>query len=105
MSRSSPSQRRASRSYRRRAAARGLARVELRVSREDGALLRAVADRLKQGDPERAAALRSTLREALAREEPVRTVLDIFGSDLPDEVFEGVFDAPRTEAEWRSVEL
>jgi hypothetical protein len=52
-----------------------------------------VAETLR-GEPERASALRSTLEEALVGRE-VRTAFDMFGSDLPDEVFADVFDQPR----------
>jgi hypothetical protein len=39
-------------------------------------------------------------RPALARDTPrtgveAKTAFDVFGSDLPDEAFEGVFDQPR----------
>jgi hypothetical protein len=103
LSRTSPSQRRASQSHRRRAVARGLVRVEVTVSQADAALIRALADGLKHS-PERAAALRSSLRDALAAG-TVRTAFDVFGSDLPDEAFEGVFDGRRREDGWRAVDL
>ena len=53
--------------------------------------------------PEKAKALRSTLEKALIDAE-VRTASDVFGSDLPDEVFAGVFDHPRPR-NWRKVDL
>jgi hypothetical protein len=34
----------------------------------------------------------------------VKTAFDVFGSDLPDEVFAGVFDQPR-QVGWRKVDL
>jgi hypothetical protein len=34
----------------------------------------------------------------------VRTAFDVFGSNLPDEVFDGVFDQPRQQ-KWRTVDL
>jgi hypothetical protein len=46
----------------------------------------------------------SALRSVLAKQSTdpaVKTAFDIFGSDLPDEVFDGVFDQPRERA-WRS---
>jgi hypothetical protein len=33
-----------------------------------------------------------------------KTAFDVFGSDLPDEVFEGIFDQPRQRG-WREVDL
>jgi hypothetical protein len=33
-----------------------------------------------------------------------RTAIDVFGSDLPDETFEGVFDQTRQQ-NWREVDL
>lgn len=34
----------------------------------------------------------------------IETAFDVFGSDLPDDAFAGVFDQPR-EKDWREVEL
>jgi hypothetical protein len=105
MPRTKPSQRHAAQSHRRRAAARGIVRVEVQADRGDTSLIRAVADTLLRGGPERAGALRSTLREALSADAPAQSAFDVFGSDLPDEAFEGVFDVARTDAGWRPVEL
>lgn len=96
------SQRRATKAHRRRAAARGLVRVEVQAPKRDAGLIRAVAQGLR-GRPEKASALRSTLAKALIDPE-VKTAFDVFGSDLPDEVFAGVFDQPR-ERDWRKVDL
>ncbi len=76
----SKSQRKATRTHRRRAAARGL-----------------------RGGAEKAEALRSTLAKAVMNPE-MGTAFDIFGSELPDEVFTGVFDQPRQRG-WRRVDL
>ena len=98
----SKSQRRATSTHRRRAAARGLVRVEVQAPRKDAGLIRAVAQTLR-GAPEKAEELRSTLVKALVHP-GVTTAFDIFGSDLSDETFGGVFDQPR-QREWRKVDL
>jgi len=98
----SKSQIRATSTHRRRAAARGLMRVEVQAARGDAGLIRAVADTLRN-EPENAKALRSTLEKALFDKE-VKTAFDVFGSDLPDETFSGVFDRPRPRT-WREVDL
>ena len=87
------SQRRPASTHRRRPASKGLVQIEVQAPRRDAALIRAVAKTLR-GEPERASALRSTLEEALVSTE-VKTAFDVFGSDLPDEVFADVFDQPR----------
>ena len=58
------SQRKASTTHRRRAAARGLVRVEVQAAKADTGLIRALAETLR-GEPERAKRLRSTLEQAL----------------------------------------
>jgi hypothetical protein len=88
--------------HRRRAAARGLVRLEVQARRGDAGLIRAVAERLR-GGAEGAAALRSALVAALTHAE-VKTAFDIFGSELPDEAFAGVFDQPR-QRRWREIDL
>jgi hypothetical protein len=98
----SKSQIRATSTHRRRAAARGLVRVEVQAAKGDAGLIRAVAETLRS-KPEKAKALRSTLEKALLDSE-VKTAFDVFGSDLPDEAFAGVFDQPRPR-KWREVEL
>jgi hypothetical protein len=47
--------------------------------------------------------VRSTLGKALVHPE-VKTAFDVFGSELPDETFTGVFDRPRQRG-WREVDL
>lgn len=97
-----PSQRKASTGHRRRAAARGLVRVEVQAAKGDGGLIRALAETLR-GDPERAKGLRAALEQALI-DPQVKTAFDLFGSDLPDDVFAGVFDQKRQKS-WRELEF
>ena len=96
------SQRKATTAHRRRAAARGLVRLEVQAPKRDAGLIRAVAETLR-GEPERAKALRSTLENTLVSP-AVKTAFDVFGSDLPDQAFAGVFDQPRQKG-WREVDL
>ena len=98
----SKSQLKATRTHRRRAAARGLVRVEVQAPKKDAGLIRALAETLR-GEADKAEALRTTLARALSHPE-VRTAFDVFGSDLPDEAFDGVFDLPR-QRDWREVDL
>jgi hypothetical protein len=79
--------------HRRRTAGTRLVRLEVQTTPKDIRLIKAVAKTLR-GEPERARALRSTLEEALVSAE-VKTAFDVFGSDLPDELFADVFDQPR----------
>jgi hypothetical protein len=97
----SKSQRKATRTHRRRATARGLVRLEVQAPKRDVGLIRALAETLR-GNAEKAEALRSALARAVHPE--ASTAFDIFGSDLPDEVFAGVFDQPRQPG-WREVDL
>ena len=94
------SQRRATRAHRRRASARGFVRVEVQASKKDVGLIRALAETLR-GETEKAEAVRSTLTKVVMHPE---TAFEIFGSELPDETFAGVFDQPRTRG-WRQVDL
>jgi hypothetical protein len=96
------SQRKATRVHRRRAAARGLVRVEVQARKRDAGLIRALAETLR-GRAEKAEALRSTLANVLLNPE-AKTAFDIFGSDLSDEFFTGVFEQPR-HRDWREVDL
>ncbi len=88
--------------HRRRAAARGLVRVEVQAPKRDAGLIRALAETLR-GEADKAEALRSTLAKALIHPE-VKTAFDVFGSELSDEIFAGVFDQPR-QRDWREVDL
>jgi hypothetical protein len=95
-------QKRASASHRRRASARGLVRVEVQAQKSDAGLIRALATALR-AEPNKARAIRAKLESVLA-EPTVMSALEAFGSDLPEEVFEGVFDQPR-EIGWREIDL
>src|SRR5258708_33491899 len=94
----SKSQRKATRTHRRRAAARGLVRVEVQAPKGAAGLIRALAETLR-GGAEKAEALRSTLATAVMNPE-MRTAFDVLGSELPDEVFTGAFD-PARQRSWR----
>lgn len=83
------------RPHHRRASERGLVRVEVRVPQADAGLIRAIAKTLRD-DPAKAESLRALVGSAPASS-TAKTAFDVFGSDLPDEVFEGVF----SEAIWR----
>lgn len=98
----SKSQRKATRAHRRRAAARGLVRVEVQAPKSDARLIRVVAETLR-GKVEEAEALRSTLAQAQAHPE-ARTAFDVFGSELSDQVFAGALDQPRQRG-WREVDF
>jgi hypothetical protein len=79
--------------HRRRATARDLVRVEVQASKRDAALIRALAKMLREGTA-KVEAVRSALTQAVMNPE-MKTAFDVFGSDLPDEAFAGVFDQPR----------
>ena len=96
------SQRKATRTHRRRAAARGLVRVEVQAPKKDAGLIRALAETLR-GRTQEAEALRLALAKAVLPPE-LKTAFDIFGSELPDDAFAGVFDQPR-QGSWRKVDL
>jgi hypothetical protein len=98
----SKSQRKATRTHRRRAAARGLVRVEVQAPKKDAGLIRALAETLR-GKTKEAETLRSALAKAVMPPE-LRTAFDIFGSELPDDAFAGVFDQPRQRS-WREIDL
>jgi hypothetical protein len=97
----SKSQRKATRTHRRRAAARGFVRVEVQAAKKDAGLIRSLAETLR-GETGKAEALRSALTRAMNPE--MRTAFDIFGSELSDDVFTGVFEQPRQRG-WRRVDL
>jgi hypothetical protein len=88
--------------HRHRAAARGLVRVEVQAPKKDVGLIRALAKTLR-GKTEAADALRFALAKTVMPQE-LNTAFDIFGSDLPDDVFAGVLDQPRQRG-WREIDL
>jgi hypothetical protein len=98
----SKSQRIATTRHRRRAAARGLVRIEVHAPKRDAALIRAMAATLR-GKPENARPLRSAMASILINPE-AKTAFDVFGSELPDDAFAGVFEQPR-QRDWRKVDL
>jgi hypothetical protein len=79
-----------------------MVRVEVQALKKDAGLIREVAEMLR-GEIAQADALRTALARALGRPE-VNTAFDIFGSELPDDAFEGVFDQQRRQ-NWREVDL
>lgn len=79
--------------HRRRRRDSGVVRVEVQVPAIDATLMRDLAAVLR-GEPEAAHVLRAQLR-AIVAEPRASAVFDIFGSDLPDAVFDGVFDHDR----------
>lgn len=69
---------------------------------DDAALIGRVLDVLR-GDPNDAQALRRAIIAALPGPK-AKSALDVFGSDLPDEAFDGVFTQER-QTGWREVDL
>ncbi len=98
----SKAQRKATKTHRHRAAARGLVRVEVQAAKKDAGLIRAVAATLRN-ESDKAKALRSALASALIEPE-VKTAFDVFGSDLADRFFAGLFEQPR-QRQWREIDL
>ncbi len=98
----SKAQRKATKMHRHRSAARGLVRLEVQAARRDADLIRALAETLRS-ESEKAKVLRSTLVNALVHSE-IKTAFDVFGSDLPEEVFADVFEQPR-QRQWREINL
>jgi hypothetical protein len=84
------------------AAARGLVRLEVQARKRDADLIRSLAETLRSGS-EKAKTLRSTLVQSLVHPE-IKSAFDVFGSDLPDEVFAGVFEQSRQKL-WREIDL
>ena len=79
--------------HRRRRRDSGVVRVEVQVPAIDAALVRDLAAVLR-GKPQAAQALRAQLRTAIATPR-ASAIFDIFGSDLPDSYFDGVFEHDR----------
>lgn len=98
----SRAQKQATVAHRLRASARGLTRVEVQAGSRDAKLIRKLAKTLRD-DTERARNLREALARALSVENG-RDAFAIFGSELPDEAFDGVFEQPR-ETGWPPVSL
>lgn len=99
----SNAQREALTTHRRRRRDSGVVRVEVQVPAIDAALLRDLATVLR-GKPAVAQALRDQLRGIVAGPR-ASSVFDIFGSELPDAYFDGVFEHDRRGDMPRDVEL
>jgi hypothetical protein len=99
----SNAQREALTTHRRRRRDSGVVRVEVQVPAIDAALVRDLANVLR-GEPKAAQGLRVQLRAAIAAPR-ASAVFDIFGSDLPDSYFDGVFEHDRRGDTPRDVEL
>ncbi len=96
------SQRKASTTHRRRAVARGLVRVEVQAAKR---ILASYALWQKHFAASRAGEKCFDPPWSSALIDPeVKTAFDVFGSDLPDDAFAGIFDQPRQKG-WREVEL
>jgi hypothetical protein len=89
--------------HRRRRRDGGMVRVEVQVPAIDAAILRDVAAILR-GNSDTAQTVRNQLRSVVAKPR-VESVFGIFGSDLPDRYFDGVFDQCRQADPPRDVEL
>ncbi len=89
--------------HRRRRRDGGMVRVEVQVPAIDAAILRDVAAVLR-GNSDAAQAMRNQLRSVIAKPR-VDSVFDIFGSDLPDAYFDGVFEQTRRGDLPRDVDL
>lgn len=96
-------QRKALSTHRRRRRSAGVVRVEVQVPAVDAGLVRDLAAVLR-GDAAAAQAMRDQLR-AVVVQPRAAAVYDIFGSDLPDSYFEGVFDQGRRDDLPRDVSL
>jgi hypothetical protein len=99
----SSAQREALTTHRRRRRDSGVVRVEVQVPAIDAALVRDVAAVLR-GEPHAAQALRVQLRTAVGAPR-ASAVFELFGSDLPDSYFEGVFEFDRRGDRPRDIEL
>jgi hypothetical protein len=99
---STKAQKKATATHRRRTVAQGLVRVEVQAPKGDTGLIRAVAERLR-GNAAKAKSLRSVLEMALSGSDP-SSAFDVFGSELPDSAFSGVFNQKR-DKKWREAEI
>jgi hypothetical protein len=99
----STDQREAVATHRRRRRESGLVRVEVQIPAIDAALVRDLAAVLR-GEPKAAQTLRTQLRAVVAAPR-ASAVFDIFGSDLPDSVFDNVFEHDHRGDLPRDIEL
>lgn len=94
------SQRKATSAWRKRELASGYIRLEIRAKAGDAGLIRSLADSLRTNESD---ALRARIKEAVGDTE-ASTAFDIFGSDLPDSCFDGIFERP-ADTGWRDIEI
>jgi hypothetical protein len=99
----STAQRKALNTHRSRRRAGGVVRVEVQVPAIDAQIVRDLAAILR-GERKAAQAMRVHLRSAVAKPR-ADSVFEIFGSDLPDDCFEGVFEQVRRDDAPRDVEF
>jgi hypothetical protein len=99
----SNTQRKAVNTHRKRRRDSGVVRVEVQVPAIDTQILRDLAAVLR-GNPEAAQAMRAKLRSVAAKPR-TESIFGIFGSDLPDEYFEGVLEQGRRNDRLRDIEL
>jgi hypothetical protein len=98
----SHAQRKATAEHRKRAAGKGLVRVEVQVLAEDAGLVRDFARALRSGDAERA-----RVTEAITSK-PKRSLADVFdeiSKDVSGHEFDDAFDIPRDQSGWRPIDL
>jgi hypothetical protein len=99
----STAQQKALASHRRRRRDSGIVRVEVQVPASDAEMVRGLAAVLR-GAPDAARAARDQLR-GVAAGPAGASVFDIFGADLPDAYFEGVFEPAARRDPPRDVDL
>jgi hypothetical protein len=99
----SGTQRKALTEHRRRRRDDGIVRVEVQVPAIDAGILRGLAAILR-GNPDAARAMRDRLRSVVT-EPGAASVFEIFGSELPDSSFEGVFKRREQDDLPRDAEL
>jgi hypothetical protein len=96
-------QRKALNTNRSRSRNRGVVRVEVQVPAVDVQIVHDLAAILR-GEPDVAQAMRVQLRSVVAKPRTA-SIFGIFGSDLPDAYFEGVFEQGCRRDPPRDVEL
>jgi hypothetical protein len=99
----SNAQKKALANHRRRRKNNGMVRVEVQVPAIDAGIVRGVAAILRS-QSDAAQTMRNQLR-AVVLKPRVDNVFDIFGSDLPDAYFDGVFDQRRKDDAPRDIDL